>query len=90
MPGLPTQDLVKRRRQLVSVLATVTVLPFGAEETPAAPTIAAKLEAVGEPIGPLHTLIAGAAWVHGGTLVTRNIREFGRIEGLRIENWYEG
>ena len=36
-------------------------------------------------INDLH--IAAHARSHGLTLVTNNIREFERVEGLRIENW---
>jgi tRNA(fMet)-specific endonuclease VapC len=36
----------------------------------------------------LDTLIAGTAMAHGATLVTRNIEEFGRINGLKVANWY--
>jgi tRNA(fMet)-specific endonuclease VapC len=47
------------------------------------------LEARGLPIGPLDVLIAGTALAHGATLVTRNLREFSRVEGLKLENWYD-
>jgi len=43
----------------------------------------------GEAIGPLDTLIAGSALAHRATLVTRNVREFARVPGLEIVNWYE-
>jgi tRNA(fMet)-specific endonuclease VapC len=36
----------------------------------------------------LDTLIAGTALRHGAILVTHNIREFGRIESLHLEDWY--
>lgn len=38
-------------------------------------------------IGPHDLLIASIAVVNDLTLVTHNIREFGRIVGLRIEDW---
>lgn len=41
----------------------------------------------GMPIGPNDLLIASTAVANDVTLVTANSREFGRVAGLRIENW---
>lgn len=49
----------------------------------------AQLERQGSPIGNIDTLIAGIALAQSLTLVTRNTREFERVEGLRVENWFE-
>jgi tRNA(fMet)-specific endonuclease VapC len=49
--------------------------------------VRAKLERRGTPIGPLDTLIAAQALARKLTLVTNNKREFGRVDGLRVENW---
>jgi len=47
----------------------------------------ASLERRGTPIGPYDLLIAGVALSRDMTLVSNNIREFSRIEGLKVENW---
>ncbi|HYL05620.1 MAG TPA: type II toxin-antitoxin system VapC family toxin [Thermoanaerobaculia bacterium] len=78
----------KRRFQLEQLLALVDVLPFGAPEATVAARIRAELEKAGTPIGALDTLIAGTALRHGATLVTRNLKEFQRIDGLTVEDWY--
>lgn len=39
------------------------------------------------PFGPIDTLAAGHALAIGYTLVTDNEREFGRVAGLRVQNW---
>lgn len=49
----------------------------------------ALLESQGQIIGPYDMLIAGIALAHDLTIVTRNTREFERIPGLRVENWYD-
>ncbi len=49
--------------------------------------IRAALEAAGTPVGPYDMQIAAIALVHNLIVVTHNIREFGRIEGLQIEDW---
>lgn len=78
----------KRRRQLHALVELVTVIPFGVREAEAAATIRAALEQLGQPIGPYDVLIAGTALAHNGTLVTRNLAEFSRIEGLLLVDWY--
>ena len=72
-----------------SILAVVAVLPFDAETARAAAELRKKLEDDGERIGPIDTLVAATALAQKGTLVTRNVREFSRVRGLRVENWYD-
>ena len=79
----------KRSRQLADLVAAVRVLPFGRAEAKAAADIRAAMEKRGTPIGPYDTLIAGTALANGATLVTRNLNEFGRIDALRVENWFD-
>jgi tRNA(fMet)-specific endonuclease VapC len=50
--------------------------------------IRADLESKGTPIGPYDTLIAGIALSSGAILVTHNTKEFKRVKGLNIEDWY--
>jgi tRNA(fMet)-specific endonuclease VapC len=49
--------------------------------------IRAELEERGERIGAYDVLIAGIALAHGHVLATHNVREFGRVAGLQIEDW---
>ncbi len=49
--------------------------------------IHADLLAQGKPIGPNDTLIAAIARAHDATLVTHNTGEFGRVPGLKMEDW---
>ena len=49
--------------------------------------IRADLAARGTPIGPNDTLIATIAVAHRATLITRNQREFQRVENLQTEAW---
>ena len=82
------KDAVKRRGQLDQLLQVVAVLPFGIEEAKAAARLRARLEQDGTPISPMDTLIAGTALAHRAALVTRNVREFGRVPGLQVQDWY--
>lgn len=78
----------KRRQQLFDLMKIITYRDFGQVEARSAASLREKLERIGQPIGPLDNLIAGCAMAYGDVLVTRNIREFVRIPGLQIENWY--
>ena len=49
--------------------------------------IRADLEGRGERIGAYDVLIAGIALARGHVLATHNVREFGRVAGLQIEDW---
>ena len=78
----------KRRKQLESLISRIKISSFGAQEAKVAATIRADLEGRGLSIGPYDTLIAGIALSNNATLVTHNTKEFRRVEGLNIEDWY--
>lgn len=63
------------------------VVPFDKEDARDAGEIRAGLQLLGTPIGAYDVLIAGQARARGLTLVTRNMREFARVPGLRAEDW---
>lgn len=67
--------------------ARLTVLPFDAAAAAHAADIRAALEKAGKPIGGYDVLIAGHARSAGLILVSNNLREFSRADGLRCENW---
>ena len=62
-------------------------LPFDDLAATTFGVIRAQLETKGTPIGAYDLQIAAIALVNNLTLVTHNTREFGRVEGLRIEDW---
>ena len=41
-------------------------------------------------IGPNDMMIAATVLANGGTLITHNVGEFSRVEGLLIEDWTIG
>ena len=63
-------------------------LDFDAEAADHAARIRLQLETAGTPIGLADLLIAATARRHGCTLVTHNTREFSRVPGLLLEDWY--
>jgi tRNA(fMet)-specific endonuclease VapC len=76
----------KRNVDLVEALQ-FAVLEFDKEDARQAGRLRALLADKGTPIGPYDVLIAGQAMARNLILVTHNIREFGRVPGLQIEDW---
>ena len=76
-----------QRRKLQSLEQLLTVEPFTRDDARRYATIRHQLESRGQGIGPFDTLIAAQALRLGATVVTRNVREFGRVPGLQVENW---
>ncbi|MCW0180738.1 MAG: type II toxin-antitoxin system VapC family toxin [Zavarzinia sp.] len=66
------------------------ILPWDAAAAEKATAIRRDLAAKGSPIGGNDTMIAGHALAADCVLVTNNLREFARVEGLRIEDWAKG
>ena len=78
----------KRTKQLKSLMDAVRILPFSIEEARVSASIRAQQEKSGNPIGPYDVLIAGTALACQGILVSHNLKEFERVEGLKTEDWY--
>ena len=78
----------KNREALINFLAPLTILPFNDKAACHYGDIRAYLEKKGIPIGCMDLLIAAHARSLSLTLVTNNEREFSRVPGLLIENWF--
>ena len=79
----------KNRLALSMLLANMEILDFDVDAADCYGKIRAGLERKGTPIGPLDMMIAGHAQSLGYTVVTNNVKEFSRVNALRIENWAE-
>ena len=75
------------RTEVERFAARLEVLPFDAGAADHAADIRAMLERRGQAIGGYDLLIAGHARSRGLIVVTGNLGEFGRVEGLRCEDW---
>lgn len=85
---LGSQNAKRRQAQYEHFLASTQVLPFDSAVSRRAAELRHSLERRGEGIGPMDTLIAATALANDATLVTRNLREFGRIRGLNLVDWH--
>jgi tRNA(fMet)-specific endonuclease VapC len=70
-----------------SFMARLEILPFDSRAALHAGNIRATLESEGRMIGAYDVMIAAIARSQGLVLVTGNVREFERVEGLRLESW---
>lgn len=68
-------------------LQDIVIEPLTEDDVIVAARVRAELKRQGQPIGPYDLLIAGQALARGWTLVTSNVREFERVEGLKVEDW---
>ncbi|MAK83430.1 tRNA(fMet)-specific endonuclease VapC [Phenylobacterium sp.] len=78
------------RNEVERFAARLEVLAFDAAAADHAADIRANLEARGEMIGGYDLLIAGHARSRGLTVITGNLSEFRRVDGLRCEDWLAG
>ena len=78
------------RREVEAFAGRLTVLPFDAAAADHAADIRATLERQGRIIGAYDLLIAAQARALGLVVITGNLDEFGRVEGLRCEDWLAG
>lgn len=71
-------------RRLISV---VRVVAFDETAASQAGRVRAALERIGNGCGPYDLLLAGHALSLGLPLVTNNVRESSRVNGLIVEDW---
>jgi tRNA(fMet)-specific endonuclease VapC len=75
------------QKQVDDFVTRLDVLDYGSRAAAHYGDIRTNLEKRGMPIGVNDLHIAAHARSEGLTLVTNNLKEFERVEGLRIENW---
>jgi tRNA(fMet)-specific endonuclease VapC len=81
-------ERAKRLAPVISAfLGQIDVLDFTARDGRATAAVRASVRQRGETIGSFDSLIAGSALSRGLILVTSNVGEFGRVGGLRMEDW---
>jgi len=77
----------KNKIALIEFLSIFNILPFDDTDAVNFGIIKSELEKKGQIIGPMDLLLAAQAKTKKLILVTNNVKEFERIEGLKIENW---
>jgi tRNA(fMet)-specific endonuclease VapC len=77
----------KEAAKVARFLASVHVLPLDGDAARRAGALRATLEKHGQVIGPYDVLLAGQALSHGLKMITGNVGEFSRVDGLQVEGW---
>lgn len=86
--GAANSDRPKvHREKLEDFVTRLDVLPFNDDAADHAADIRLDLTRKGQIIGPMDILIAGHARSLNAKLITGNLREFRRVDGLRCEDW---
>jgi tRNA(fMet)-specific endonuclease VapC len=79
----------KRHALIDAFLSEMPVLDWGLRAADRYGIVAADLRRRGLPIGCMDTKIAAHALAEDLILITHNTSDFGRVAGLRMENWCE-
>ena len=85
--GVAKSTRADSRLKLENFLSKFPLLDWGQDAAWVYGNVRKTLEAKGQRIGERDLLLACQALSLDITMVTNNIREFERIEGLKLENW---
>jgi tRNA(fMet)-specific endonuclease VapC len=85
--GLKNRDAQKQLTSFQEFVSYNTVLPLTTSSATISADIYANLRNKGTPIDDIDILIAGTAIANDLIIVTNNIRDFGKIENLEIQDW---
>lgn len=82
-----SQQPERNRVALMEFLIPFALIDFDHKAARTYGKIRAAVESKGSPIGLMDLLLAAQALSRDLIFVTNNVREFRRVEGLRVENW---
>ena len=66
---------------------TFEIIPVSRELVEIFGVLKSGLEKIGKPLDDFNLILASTAMIHNLTIVTHNEKYFGRIDGLKMENW---
>lgn len=72
------------RAEFDAILDQLDLIPFGRAESRRAAQLQRQLQSDGHPVGAIDVMIAATALEHDRGVVTRNVSEFKRIDGVRV------
>ncbi len=79
----------RNKAALMKFFAPLEIVPFDESAIWHYARTRQALQSRGTPIGTMDLLIASHALSLGVTLVTNNTKEFERVDGLILENWFQ-
>ncbi len=81
------QNSLVIRREIDDFINRLEIVPWDLQAADQYGALRASLEKAGTPLGAMDMLIAAHAKSREMILVTNNLREFNRVQGLHAENW---
>ena len=85
--GVEKSGSMRNKQALNKFLAPLEILPYDEQAIWHYAQLRHQLQSSGQLIGSLDMLIAAHALALDCALVTNNTKVFGRIDGLKLENW---
>lgn len=85
--GAAKKGSARIKAEVEDILARLALVPLLPPVEQRYATLRAELERIGGPIGSNDLWIAAQALHDESVLVTANVKEFGRVPKLKIENW---
>lgn len=85
--SLKYANALRRQTIVRETLAPYTSLPFDDAAAEKYALVRQDLESTGSLIGPYDLQLAAICLANGLILVTNNLSEFGRVNGLALEDW---
>ena len=86
--GVQVSSKKKANQEVVDLFAQhIEVLEWTPDAAKHYAEIRADLKKKGQQLGSNNLLIAAHARSIGAVIVTNNVKDFGRVKGLKLENW---
>jgi tRNA(fMet)-specific endonuclease VapC len=88
--GVQVSSKKKANQEVVDLFAQhIEVLEWTPDAAKHYAEIRADLKKKGQQLGSNNLLIAAHARSIGAVIVTNNVKDFGRVKGLKLENWMQ-
>jgi len=84
--ALNSQNPARSLKEVEAFLVPIQVLPFDADASRDHARLRLALKS--KPIGERDLVVASVAASHRLTVVTHNVKEFGRVPGLKVTDWF--
>jgi len=85
--GVEKRNSNKLRKLVSAFIQPLEVIPFDSDAARCYGVINAEIQKNGTPIDMADAMIASIGITRKMTVVTSNVRHFGKIKGLKLENW---
>ncbi len=82
-----SKQVANNLAKIKTIESALEIIPVNREMVEIFGVLKSDLEKVGKPLDDFDLILASTAMSHNLTLITNNEKHFGRIHGLKMENW---